>query len=58
MADEDLEVAVEADDAPNDDEMVRCVTEDKDKLIVKEDVYLTSVRVFSVLPLFTRNSVE
>ena len=58
MADEDLEVAMEADDAPNDDQMVREIAGNKNKLIIKEDVYLTRVRVFPVLTLFTCTSVE
>lgn len=38
MADEDLEVAVEADDAPNDDEMVREITGNWNEFIVKQDI--------------------
>ena len=37
VADEDLEVAVEADDAPNDDEMVREITGSKNELFIKQD---------------------
>ena len=55
MADEDLEVAVEADDAPNDDEMVRCVTDHKKKLIFKQDILSN---LCPVLTLFTCNLVE
>jgi hypothetical protein len=54
VADEDLEVAVEADDAPNDDEMVRCVTDDK-KSTVQQDILSNSC---PVLTLLTCNLVE
>jgi hypothetical protein len=37
VADEDLEGAVEADDAPNDDEMVREMAESKNELFTKQD---------------------